>query len=307
MSWTEEHLPEPLQLFLAYLDVEKGYSGATLSAYGRDLLQFNDFLLEMDKGLHSPQDITARDITFFLGRLHEKNTAKSSTARKLSSLRAFFRFLIRREMLADDPCRGVHNPKQKKGQPNTLNVDQLLTLMRENSGTDPKSLRNLALAELMYGSGLRVSEATGLDLEDVDISQGLVRVWGKGNKERLSPLTRPGMESLERYLEQRDAFVSDPRERAVFLGMRGARLDRREVRRILEKMCLKAGLPAAVSPHDLRHSFATHLLQGGADLRSVQELLGHKRISTTQRYTHLDLDSLSRVYDQAHPRSKKKK
>jgi len=307
MSWTEEDLPESVQIFLAYLDIEKGYSGATLAAYGRDLVQFHQFLGAFKKSLDIPQDIAGKDVRYFLGTLHEKKIAKSSMARKLSSLRAYFRFLLKRKMIANDPCLDIHNPKQSIKHPDTLNVDQALMLLRKNNDSDPKSLRNLALAEVLYGSGLRVSEATGLNLDDLDLAQGLIQVRGKGQKERLSPLTGPAVNSLYAYLEYREAFDCDRMEQAVFLGMRGKRLNRREARRILQKMCVNAGLPAAVSPHELRHSFATHLLQGGADLRSVQELLGHKRISTTQRYTHLDLTNLTRIYDKSHPRSKNKK
>ncbi len=307
MSWIDANPPEPVQLFLAYLDIEKGYASATQAAYCRDLDQFHSFLGEVGKGLDAPEQVQGREIRMFLGALHEKGIAKSSMARKLSSLRSFFRFLLRRDRIREDPCRGMHNPKQVKAQPDTLNVDQVLTLLRENSAPDPRSLRDLALAEVMYGSGLRVSEATGLNLEDLDLKQGISRVRGKGQKERLSPLTNPAVRSLSAYLEHRAAFAPHHREEAVFLGVRGKRLNRRQVRRILESMCLQAGLPAAVSPHDLRHSFATHILQGGADLRSVQELLGHERISTTQRYTHLDLDNISRIYDKSHPRSSNKK
>ncbi|MFP4658338.1 MAG: tyrosine-type recombinase/integrase, partial [Desulfonatronovibrionaceae bacterium] len=269
MSWTEESLPEPLQLCLAYLDVEKGYSQATITAYARDLLQFHSFLAQVDKGLDSPGTVTGREITFFLGRLHEIKTAKSTVARKLSSLRAFFRYLLTRQRISEDPCRGIRNPKQKKTQPDALNVDQLLTLLRANSGADPKALRDLALAELLYGSGLRVSEAVGLDLDDLDLAQGIVRVRGKGGKERLSPLTDPAVRVFGQYLKYRNAFVYRPGEQAVFLGMPGGRLNRRQVRRILEKMCVRAGLPSAGTPHGLRHSFATHMLQRGADLRTV--------------------------------------
>ncbi|MFN2266800.1 MAG: tyrosine recombinase XerC [Desulfonatronovibrio sp.] len=306
MSWTEEHLPEEIQFFLAYLDIEKGYSQATISAYGTDLLQFEKFLETQNKSCERPLEVIKSDIHSFLVSLHQLDQSKSSVARKLSSLRSFFRFLLKNRKIKANPCQGVRNPKQDKPQPEFLNVDQALSLVDSSPEPSPRSLRDLALAELLYGSGLRVSEAVNLDLDDVDQGQKLVRVMGKGRKERLAPLTSPGLERIKQYMFQRSAFNPDLREKALFLGLRGKRLNRREASRIIDRLSRIAGLPESISPHGLRHSFATHMLQGGADLRSVQELLGHSRVSTTQRYTHLNLDEVTRIYDQAHPKSQKK-
>ena len=213
---------------------------------------------------------------------------------------------MRRAGLGHNPAAGLSNPKLPKPRPRSINVDQAFALLDAKNPADPQSRRDAALAELLYGSGLRVSEAVGLDLNDLDLGAGIARVLGKGSKERLAPLSDTCRQSLADYLAVRHAFTSDGSEQAVFLGVRGKRLQRREADRILHALSLEAGLPAAVSPHVLRHSFATHLLTSGADMRAVQELLGHSRLSTTQRYTHLNLDRLAKAYDQAHPRARKK-
>lgn len=301
MSWTAENQPENIQVFLAWMDIEKGSSGATLDAYGRDLSQFETFLNTVNKSCARPGEIDRQDIHGFLVHLHEMEQSKSSMARKLSSLRSFFRYLMKNREISIDPCQGVKNPRQDQPQPEFLNVDQAAGLMKVDE-LSPRGLRDMALAELLYGSGLRVSEAVGLDLDDVDQGQKMVRVMGKGSKERLAPLTAPALECLRKYMAQRHAFNPDFREKALFLGIRGKRLNRREAVRIVDRLSKLASLPESISPHGLRHSFATHLLQAGADLRSVQELLGHSRISTTQRYTHLNLEEVTRVYDKAHPR-----
>lgn len=306
MSWTNEPAPDPVELFLLYLDVQRGYSPATVSSYGTDLEGVHHFLDRRSKGLHTPALVTKTDITAFLADLHRRGLAKSTVCRKLSALRAFYRFLRQRKMVAEDPCASLVNPKLPKTHPKVLNVDQALHLVDADVVPDPEGLRDLALLELLYGSGLRVSEALGLDFSHVDLDLQLVRVLGKGRKERLVPLTGPAASGLRRYLEQRGAFGPEPKEQAIFLGKRGGRLTRRQADRIVKAMARLSGVPAGISPHTLRHSFASHMLQAGADLRSVQELLGHSRISTTQRYTHLDLAQVIRVYDACHPLAGKK-
>jgi integrase/recombinase XerC len=299
-----ENLPENIQVFLAYLDIEKGYSEATVAAYGTDLLQFEEFLQAGNKSCGRPRDIARPDIHSLLVHLHRQGLSKSSLSRKLSSLRSFFRFLLRNRSIDQNPCLGVRNPRQDRPHPDYLNVDQARVLLESGNEPSPRFLRDMALAELLYGSGLRISEALELDLDDVDLGQMMVRVMGKGQKERMAPLTRPGSTRIRQYIDQRQAFNPDPGDNALFLGMRGKRLNRREAGRIIHGLARGAALPGKVSPHGLRHSFATHLLQGGADLRSVQELLGHSRVSTTQRYTHLNLDEVTRIYDKAHPRAR---
>ena len=301
MSWTNGLAPDPVALFLLYLDAQRGYSPATVAAYGTDLEGAHLFLGRRSKGFDAPGEVTKADITAYLADLHRRGLAKSSVCRKLSALRAFYRFLRQRKMAVEDPCAALSNPKLPKVHPKVLNVDQAIHLVETEITLDPEGLRDLALLEVLYGSGLRVSEALGLDFAHVDLDQKLVRVLGKGRKERLVPLTGPAAERLGRYIEQRGAFAPAAREQAVFLGKRGGRLSRKQADRIVKEMAVRSGTPWSISPHTLRHSFASHMLQAGADLRSVQELLGHSRISTTQRYTHLDLAQVMRVYDAAHP------
>lgn len=304
-------LPECAASFLDWLRYQKGASSATIAAYGRDLLDFEHFLLSEGVSLADPAAVTRRHVQKFSASLFRANRARSTTARKLSALRSLFRHLLRSRRVAEDPCQGVRNPRQEQRHPAMLNVDQVFDLLSdrppdhpENAG-DAVRARDLALLELLYGSGLRISEALGLDVDDATrtrgSSAGIIRVMGKGSKEREVPLSDACRDALDRWLAARSLLVRDPREKALFVGRRGGRLDRRQAARILEKRALLAGLSRHVSPHTLRHSFATHMLEGGADLRSVQELLGHSRISTTQRYTHLNMDALTRAYDAAHP------
>ncbi|WP_419787692.1 tyrosine recombinase XerC [Pseudodesulfovibrio sp.] len=292
-----------VQGFLGYLSVEKGYSKATVRAYGTDLEQFELFLERTKGTLEKPGRITREHVRGFLADLHRQSISKTSMGRKLSSLRAYFKYLMRHKVIGKDPMFGLHNPKQEKRNPQALNVDQAVSLMEAAVEPDPEGLRDIALAEVLYGSGLRISEALGLDLNDVD--SDVIRVVGKGSKERIVPLSDMAVQRLRRYMEQRHALLGDDySEQALFLGSRtGTRLNRRQANRIVERLAKLAGLPTDVHPHMLRHSFATHLLEAGADLRSVQELLGHERLTTTQRYTHLDMQRLMQVYDRAHPRS----
>lgn len=304
--------PEPLQAFLDHLAVSKGYSPATLAAYAQDLLQFHHFLHrhpDTPTGLAAPETVQREHLRRYLAELHRQGLAKSSLARKLSTLRSFFRHCAARGRLEHNPAQGLRNPKQDKPQPKALNVDQSLALLQGKTARPPAPtdvalrLRDIALAELLYGAGLRISEALGLDVRHISPSDPTVRVLGKGGKERLAPLGVGAQEALAAYLQLRPLLDAGGREPALFLGARGGRLQRRQANRIVAALAQEAGLPQRVSPHMLRHSFATHLLQAGADLRSVQELLGHARLATTQRYTHLELGRLIATYDKAHPGS----
>jgi len=305
-------LPEPAAAFVAYLAVQKGYSPATIAAYAKDLLQFEAYLASRQCSLAAPEAVTREHVRGFLAELHRRRTAKTSMGRKLSTLRSLFRYLRQKKRVTGDPMAGVANPNRKKRYPKALNVDQAIALVTPHPGTHAaegtrEACRDLALAELLYGSGLRVSEAVGLDLDDIDLPQGIVRVCGKGSKERIDPLSDASRDRLREYARRRGEFSPKPDEKALFLGSRGGRLNRRQAARIIEELAKEAGLPQHAHPHMLRHSFATHLLESGADLRSVQELLGHARLTTTQRYTHLDLSHLMQVYDKAHPRAVEKK
>lgn len=287
--------------FLAYLEVEKGYSPATVRSYGTDLGQFQDFLKGRRLSLEKPDKLNRDHIRNFLAELHRLKLTKTSMGRKLSSLRAYFKYLLRHKIIAHDPLAGIRNPKQEKRHPQVLNVDQAVAMMEAQVEPDPEGLRDIALAEVLYGSGLRISEAIGLDMNDVD--SDVIRVTGKGNKERIVPLSDAAVQRIRRYMGQRHAFLKDNyAEQALFLSSRaGKRLDRRQANRIVARLAKLAGLPKDVHPHMLRHSFATHMLEAGADLRSVQELLGHENLTTTQRYTHLDMQRIMQVYDRAHP------
>jgi integrase/recombinase XerC len=304
MSSTGEKRNEQGELvrgFLAYLEVEKGYSPATVRSYGTDLDQFRDFLKGRRLSLEKPEKIIRDHVRAFLAELHRLSLTKTSMGRKLSSLRAYFKYLLRHKIVTRDPLAGIRNPKQEKRHPQVLNVDQAVAMMEANIEPDPEGLRDIALAEVLYGSGLRISEAIGLDMNDVD--SDVIRVTGKGSKERIVPLSDAAVQRIRRYMGQRHAFLKDNyAEQALFLSSRaGKRLDRRQANRIVARLARLAGLPKDVHPHMLRHSFATHMLEAGADLRSVQELLGHENLTTTQRYTHLDMQRIMQVYDRAHP------
>ncbi len=303
-----EGLPEPAAAFVAYLAVQKGYSPATVAAYARDVAQFEAFLATRGLSLAAPEAVGREHVRGFLAELHRRRAAKVSMGRKLSSLRGLFTYLLQKKRVTGDPLAGVRNPKAEKRHPKALNVDEAVALVSPAPGAPAsdgsrEACRDLALAELLYGSGLRVSEAVSLDLDDLDIGQGIARVFGKGGKERLAPLSDAARERLREYARRRGEFSPEPAEKAFFLGSRGGRLNRRQADRIIDALARQAGLARHAFPHMLRHSFATHLLESGADLRSVQELLGHARLTTTQRYTHLDLSRIMRIYDKAHPRS----
>jgi len=298
-------LPEICLGFLSHLEIERGYSPATVRAYAADLDQFEAFLSRRSRSLKDFETISREDATAFLAELHRLRLKKSSMARKLSSLRSFFTYLLKNQLLHKNPLAGLRNPRQEQRQPRALNVDQAVAVMEGQVLPGAIGLRDLALAEVLYGSGLRVSEALSLSVDDVRTDRGFVRVRGKGNKERLAPLSEAAKERLVEYLRLRQEIAPvpehGPAQEALFVGARGGRLTRREAQRIVARLAASAGIGQDVHPHTLRHSFATHLLQAGADLRSVQEMLGHARLSTTERYTHLDLRHIMEVYDKAHP------
>ncbi len=307
-------LPLLAVAFLAWMQLQRGLSDASVESYRLDLTQFEAWLNERGLTLEAPAEVDRETIRGFVGHLSRAGQAKSSIARKLSALRALFRYLLRKGRIEADPTANVRNPKQDVRHPVVLNVDQAFSLLgnfaslpKEGCGMsvsrkEAMRLRDKALAELLYDAGLRISEAVNLDLRDVDLNEGVARILGKGSKERMAPIGEACARVLEAWLNARP-LVASPGEEAVFVGARGGRLNRRQGAFIVDKLRQEANLPQHISPHTLRHSFATHLLEGGADLRTVQELLGHARISTTQRYTHLTLDRLTRVYDKAHPES----
>jgi integrase/recombinase XerC len=299
-------LPSELRRFDAYLETERRASPHTRRAYLVDLSQYAAYLAELGQPVIPSSPAVVRG---FLAR--QAGTAgATSLARKLSALRALYRFLVREGLAEGNPARAVASPKRPKRLPEVLPEEEVAALVETPSEPLPLQLRDRAFLELLYASGLRVSELTGLDLDDLDLAQGLVRVLGKRNKERIVPFGAKAAEALRRYLDEaRPVLAAGPdhaRARgAVFLNFRGGRLTSRSVARRLDGWVLASGLPRHVHPHVLRHCFATHLLGNGADLRGIQELLGHASLSTTQRYTHLDWKRLAAVYDQAHPRARK--
>lgn len=292
-----------IEQFCRYLADERNLSPHTRAAYLRDLQEFRSFLAQ--NGGADRNALTRIDsflLRRYLAELHRRNQ-RTSIARKLSTLRTFFRYLVREGVLSGNPAEGLSTPKLNRYLPKTLSVDEATALMERGYGTGLQDLRDRAILELFYASGLRVSELTGLDVGSLDLRERLVRVLGKGRKERILPIGRKSHEALVAYLEAR-GMPKD--EEPLFLNARGGRLTPRSVQRNLKTRLIKSGVIKDISPHALRHSFATHLLDGGADLRAIQELLGHASLSTTQKYTQVSVDQLLAVYDKAHPRSKKK-
>lgn len=288
---------EPVEPFLQYLAVERGASAHTLRGYRRDLAQFAAFLDA--RGLGPPLGADARAIRVWLAHLHDLGLAKTSIARKLATLRSFCRFWFRRGRLKRNPAREVGSPRPGTRLPSFLPKDEARHLMEAPVPDSFQGVRDRAVLETLYATGVRVSELAGLDLDDLDLAGGTLRVHGKGGKERIVPIGGKAIEALRAYLA-----VRGTEEGAVFRNRLGGRLTVRSLHRIVRARARAAGLYRAVTPHTLRHTFATHLLDEGADLRLIQELLGHARLATTQRYTHVSADHLMRVYDRAHPRAR---
>jgi integrase/recombinase XerC len=297
-------LPPEIERFAAHLATEKRASSHTLRAYLADLSQYAAFLAAEGATIVPSSPALVRG---FVARAAAAAGA-ASLGRKLSTLRSFYGFLVREGLAPGNPARAVSSPKRPKRLPTVLPEEEAAALVESPATSSaPLALRDRAFLELLYGSGLRVSELTGLAVADVDLAQRLVRVLGKRRKERILPFGSAAAEALRRYLaDGRPALAASRRAQgaALFLNHRGGRLSARSVARRLSRWVLAAGLPRHVHPHVLRHSFATHLLGNGADLRGIQELLGHASLSTTQRYTHVDWKRLAEVYDRSHPKAK---
>jgi len=293
--------------FLRYLDVEKNASTLTIKSYREDLIDMADFLADQQgKSSLRPDDVTPRDLRSYVAALHEAGYARSSISRKLASLRSFYKFAQRQELATTNPAKPLRNPRGQRKLPHFLTSDEVERLLNSPTRDEVLGLRDRAILETMYSAGLRVSEVVGLNDGDIDLEEGLARVRGKGRKERLSPLGRFAVAALQKYAYHRERSIKEPtgKNAPVFVNRFGRRLTTRSVARMLEKYIQQTGLDQRTTPHTLRHSFATHLLDRGADIRSVQELLGHKSLVTTQIYTHLSTANLKEVYDRAHPRAK---
>jgi integrase/recombinase XerC len=292
--------------FLRFLVVERNASPLTIKSYREDLSCLTEYLGEVLGRMPKPGEITALDLRGYLAALHEAGYAKSSVARRLASLRSFFRFAQREGLAEGNPAKPLRNPRPERKLPHFLSTDEIGRLLETPPRDESLGLRDRAILEIMYSAGLRVSEAVGINDEDLDLEAGLVRVRGKGKRERLAPLGRFAVRAVRRWLNSRQLSAREPHNglAPVFVNKFGRRLTTRSVARLLEKHIRAAGLDSRTSPHTLRHSFATHLLDRGADIRSVQELLGHKSLVTTQIYTHVSTAGLREAYDRAHPRAK---
>jgi integrase/recombinase XerD len=294
-----EHL---LLDFLAYLEFERGLSRNTLDAYRTDLLQYGRFLEEREQ---TALDATPGDVSDFLQKLAVNGASPATIHRKSACLRSFYRHLRRDGLLDTDPTATLSTPRRSRKLPQVLTRGEVEKLLSQPRGTEPAALRDRALLEVMYACGLRASEAIGLELMDVDIEEGVLRARGKGSKERVVPIGQAALRALRTYLERgRPKLVKGAPEAHLFVNFRGGHLTRQGLYKIVRRHAQTAGLADRMSPHTLRHTFATHLLSGGCDLRSVQEMLGHADVSTTQLYTHLSSERLKDVYFRAHPRAR---
>lgn len=291
--------------FLRYLRVERNASDLTIKSYREDLTCLVEYLTELSGSSPEPQTITTADLRGYVAALHAASYAKSSVSRRLATLRSFFRFALREGLAQSNPAKPLRNPRREQKLPHFLSTEEIARLLETPSSGDAQGLRDRAILESMYSAGLRVSETVGVNDEDLDLATGVVRIRGKGKRERLAPLGTYAIRAVTRWQGVRKLSPREPQGGAtpLFVNRFGRRLTTRSVARMLEKHIRQAGLDTRTSPHTLRHSFATHLLDRGADIRSVQELLGHKSLVTTQIYTHLSTAGLREVYQRAHPRS----
>ena len=297
-----EGLAAALEAFRRHLASERGLSAHTVAAYGVDIASLLDHAARM--GATSLDDIDASALRSWLARLRTSGYARSTLARRSSAARVFFAFAVRRGLASSDPAGRLATPKTERRLPRVLTQPEAAALLALPPGDDPLGLRDRALLELLYATGIRVGELCALDVDDLDGGRRVVRVLGKGAKERTVPYGVPAARALQRWLDHgRPALVAPGAGPALFLGSRGRRIDQRAVRRLVHGYLREVAGGPDLGPHGLRHSAATHLLEGGADLRSVQELLGHATLATTQIYTHVSADRLKASYDQAHPRA----
>lgn len=290
-----------LNQFLDSLKYEKNASPHTIASYRRDLLQLAAYIEEKKVSLRGIDNIILRG---FLAHLHEKKNKKSTVARKLAAIRSFLQFCMKKKWIEDNPAKVVATPKQEKHVPSFLSEEEMTEFLDLPDSKQPLDLRDRCMLELLYATGIRVSELVGININDVNFEERLIRIRGKGKKERLAPFGRIAENCLTSYIRSRQQInKGDIDVDTLFLNYRGERLTARSVERIVDKYIRAAALRRKISPHSLRHSFASHLLSRGADLRVIQELLGHESLATTQKYTHLDIKQLLEVYKKSHPRS----
>lgn len=294
--------------FLRFLSVERNAATLTIKSYREDLTSLVDYLTQAYGRTPAPAEITPIDLRGYVAALHEAGYAKTSVSRRLASLRTFYKFAQREGLADSNPAKPLRNPRKDRKLPHFLSTEEVGRLLEAPPASDPLGRRDRAIFETMYSAGLRVSEVVGINEGDLDLDEGLVRVRGKGRRERLSPLGSFCMRAIVRWLKERQVSPKEPRgaQAPVFTNKFGRRLTTRSVGRMLEKYLKLTGLDLRTTPHTLRHSFATHLLDRGADIRSVQELLGHKSLVTTQIYTHVSTAGLRAAYERAHPRAKQR-
>ncbi len=292
-------MKEHIDRFVRYLEVQKDASPHTLRAYRKDLEEFGAFVGK------EPEEIEMMDVRGFVAQQVREGRNRTTAGRRLAAIRSFLRYLHREGYLRANPARLVSTPKAQKLLPKFLTVDDVFSLIEKPEGIGFIKARDRAILELLYSSGLRVSELSGLNVDDVNTRESLVKVRGKGKKERILPVGSKAVDAIKSYLVEKVLLKRN--DRAMFLNSRGTRLSERGIRRIVVKYAKLSGIRDDIGPHTLRHTFASHLLQGGADLRVIQELLGHSSLSTTQKYTHLDVAHLMDIYDRAHPLSDKDK
>lgn len=294
-------LNDAIETFLDNMSKVRGASRHTISAYRRDLDEFAQHLDKRGLPMESPDAVKS-----FMGYLFRRGLARTTMARKVSAVRSFYRFLVRQGQVAVNPCDGIPAPRIPRTNPRFLSLEEITALLDSAAGQQVSDLRDMAIWELLYSSGLRISELAGLNTKSWDTDGHLVRVTGKGDKTRLVPLGERASERLTKYMKASGRWPSARDDSPVFLNRNGKRLSVRGIQQRLEKRLRECGLDTRISPHVLRHTFATHLLDSGADMRAIQEMLGHESLQTTQRYTHVTLDRLLDVYDRAHPRSDRK-
>lgn len=299
-------LEQAITGFGRHLQVERNLSAHTKAAYLTDLEQFRTFLAGTESSAETiPTDPLV--IRAFLASLHREKLRKVTISRKVAALRSFYRYLLREGTAAVNPAELIQLPRCEKYIPVVLSADEMVALLQVNFAADAAGCRDRAMIELFYSAGIRLSELTGLNLEDVHFSEGLIKVRGKGRKERIVPFGEPARQAIDVYLRKRPELLAKPAggtaEEALFLSTRGRRMNPRGVARVVEKVVGQSGIGRKISPHALRHTFATHLLDAGADLRSIQEMLGHRSLSTTQKYTSVSVSRLMEIYDRAHPRA----
>lgn len=288
--------------FLYFLEVERGLANNTLESYGRDLKNFASFL--SNNGCSDMSNVCRNDVVSYLLFLQEKGRASSTISRNLASMRSFFHFLIQEKLLGHDPSSSLDSPKQEKKLPETLTIKEVDLLLSQPDTREVTGIRDKSMLEVLYATGIRVSEIISLNTMDLNIENGYIRCRGKGNKERIIPLGKVAIKNTRDYLENsRHKLVKNDSEDSLYVNHHGNRLTRQGFWKIIKKYSKQANISRKITPHTLRHSFATHLLENGADLRSVQEMLGHADISTTQIYTHITRKKLKGVYEKAHPRA----